>query len=296
VRSVLFSVEFHIAHSLPGTALLEVTESCNECARRTDQQKGGNMTGAKGLVAAMSLVVVLMMSPTESSADDVTLSAGARVGIMAMTSTDITHYHVGKSSSGSFMRTYRVPWSASEVVDDPLAMELKSAGLEPVFLEPTDAFRRQSRSWIISSPLSAKLPRAAMAEIESIISAERLQALVIVAPGTNRNPEAVQGNRLRRLPAYIQGWGFSTSDEPDGITRPVVFNLTQMLLIGQDGNSWDLSFREWGGGFVYEWANFDPGSDLKALSQSEIDELRPVISDVLQRQITRLMPHIQVAG
>ena len=102
---------------------------------------------------------------------------------------------------------------------------------------------------------------------------------------------------LRRLPVYVQGWGFSTSDEPNGIEKPVVFNLVQMLLFGvTTGTNPDLAFREWGGGFVYEWANFEPGADLKTLPPEEIDKFRPVISDVLQRQIGRLMPHMKVAG
>jgi hypothetical protein len=106
----------------------------------------------------------------------------------------------------------------------------------------------------------------------------------------------VAGNRLRKLPVYVQGWGFSTSDEPNGVEKPVVFNLVQMLLFGGGGNNTELAFREWGGGYVYEWANFDPGADLKTLSPEEIDKFRPVISDVLQRQIARLMPHIKAAG
>jgi hypothetical protein len=135
-----------------------------------------------------------------------------------------------------------------------------------------------------------------MEEIQRVITAENLKALVLVAPGPNANPESVAGNRLRRLPVYVQGWGFSTSDEPNGIEKPVVFNLVQMLLFGASGNNLELAFREWGGGFVYEWANFNPGADLKALPPEEIDKFRPVISDVLQRQVGRLMPHLKVAG
>ena len=41
---------------------------------------------------------------------------------------------------------------------------------------------------------------------------------------------------------------------------------------------------------------FNPGADLKTLPPEEIDKFRPVISDVLQRQIGRLMPHIKAAG
>jgi hypothetical protein len=213
-----------------------------------------------------------------------------------MMPTDITHYHVGRNPSGSFMRTYRVPWPASEVIDDPLAGEIKATGLEPVFLDPTEALRKQRQSWIISAPTSVRLPNAAMDEIDRILTAENLKALVIVAPGPNSNPEAVQGNRLRKLPAYVQGWGFSTTDDEGGVAKPIVFNLTQMLLIGKPGNSPQLEFREWGGGFVYEWANFDPGVDLKTLPQTEVDKLRPVLQDVLHRQIGRLMPHLKLAG
>ncbi len=135
-----------------------------------------------------------------------------------------------------------------------------------------------------------------MEEIQRIIAAENLKALIIAAPGPNANPESVSGNRLRKLPVYVQGWGFSTSDEANGVAKPVVFNLVQMLLFGAGGNSIELAFREWGGGFVYEWANFDPGADLKTLPQTELEKFRPVISDVIQRQIGRLMPHLKVAG
>jgi hypothetical protein len=194
------------------------------------------------------------------------------------------------------MRTYRVSWPASEIIDDPLAAQVKSAGFEPVFLDPSDVLRRQARQWIIMTSQAARLPNAAMEEIQRIIAAENLKALIIAAPGPNANPESVSGNRLRRLPVYVQGWGFSTSDEPNGVAKPVVFNLVQMLLFGAAGNNIELAFREWGGGFVYEWANFDPGADLKTLPDTEIDKFRPVISDVLQRQIGRLMPHLKVAG
>jgi hypothetical protein len=254
------------------------------------------VTGAKSFLAACLMAASALGSAAAWAADQLIAAPGARVGIIVMMSTDITHYHVGKASQTSFMRTYRVAWPASEVIDDQLAATLKGAGLEPVFLDPTELLRRQRQSWIISSPLATKLPNAAAEEIGRIMTAENLQGLVIVAPGPNNNPDPVQGNRLRKLPAYVQGWGFSTSDDAGGTTKPVVFNLTQMLLIAKDGNSAEMIMREWGGGFVYEWASFDPGADLKTLPQSEIDKFRPVITDVMQRQIARLMPRLKVAG
>lgn len=254
------------------------------------------MNGLKGFLTACILAVSGVLVSSTAVADDLTVPVGSRIGIIVMMPTDVTHYHVGKNPQGSFMRTYRVTWPVSELIDDPLAAQIKSAGLEPVFLDPSDLLKRQARSWIITAPQAAKMPNVAMEEIQRITASENLKGLIIVAPGPNSNPESVTGNRLRKLPAYVQGWGFSTSDEPNGVAKPVVFNLVQMLLFGASGNNVELAFREWGGGFVYEWANFDPGADLKTLPPEEVEKFRPVISDVLQRQIGRLMPHVKVAG
>ncbi|HVZ32538.1 MAG TPA: hypothetical protein VG963_08930 [Polyangiaceae bacterium] len=283
-------------------SLLRTRSAChkssreNRPARRLVGFGGSSVNGLRRWMTACLAAVGLVLVSGSVAAEDLSLPAGSRIGIIVMMSTDVTHYHVGKVPQGSFMRTYRVPWPIAEIVDDPLAQEIKKAGFEPVVLDPPDQLRRQVRPWFISTSQATRLPNAAMEEIERIITAESLKALVIVAPGPNANPESVAGNRLRRLPVYVQGWGFSTSDEPDGVAKPVVFNLVQMLLFGQDGNDVEFAFREWGGGFVYEWANFDPGADLKTLPAEEIDKFRPVISDVLQRQVGRLMPHIKVAG
>jgi hypothetical protein len=254
------------------------------------------VTGVRRFLAACAVVVGSWVCSTAWAADQLILPAGARVGIIAMMPTDVTHYHVGKTQQASFMRTYRLTWPSTESVDDPIAGMLKGMGFEPVFLDPTELLRRQRQAWIIANPHANKLPKPAEEEIKRILDADNLQGLVIVAPGPNTNPESIQGNRLRRLPSYVQGWGFSTSDEPDGVTRPVVFNLVQMLLIGRNLDAPELIFREWGGAFVYEWPGFQAGVDLKALSPEEISKFRPVIQDIVQRQIGRLSPRLKVAG
>ncbi len=221
------------------------------------------------------------------------IPAGARIGIIDMMSTDVTHFHVGKQPVNSFMRTYRGSWSLADVIDEPLIWTLTNAGFEPVAVQPSDTLRHQRQAWIVSTNESNKLPRACNDELERIMSAENLVALIIVAAGPNTNPESIEGNRLKKLPAYVQGWGFSTSDDPEGTTKPVVFNLTQMLLVQRTPDYTRLGYREWGGGYVYEWSNFSPGTDLKTLPDAEIAKFRPVIADVMKRQIARLMPHIK---
>ncbi len=248
------------------------------------------MTTAKAFLIAG----LLLMSGAAWAADDPPpIPAGARIGIIDMMSSDVTHFHVGKAPVNSFMRTYRGPWSLSEVIDEPLIYTLTNAGFEPVAVQPSDLLRRQRQQWIISTSESNKLPRACNEELDHIMTDQSLVALIIVAAGPNTNPESVDGNRLKKLPNYVQGWGFSTSDEPEGTTKPVVFNLTQMLLVHKTPDNTRLQYREWGGGYVYEWSNFAPGADLKTLPDTEIAKFRPVIADVMKRQIARLMPHIK---
>ncbi|MEP7242351.1 MAG: hypothetical protein ABI885_01550 [Gammaproteobacteria bacterium] len=237
--------------------------------------------------------LLLSLTGAAWGADALPIPAGARIGVMDMMPTDVTHFHVGKTQVTSFMRTYRGDWSAADVIDEPLIWALTNAGYEPVSVQPSDTLRRQRQAWIVDKPQANKLPRDCIEELERVISAQNLSAIIIVAAGPNTSPESVEGNRLRKLPEYIQGWGFSTSDEPDGIAKPVVFNLSQMLLIQKTSDSAKLEYREWGGSYVYEWANFTPGADMKALPPAEIEKFKPVILDVVKRQIGRLMPHLK---
>src|SRR5690349_13694752 len=119
------------------------------------------------------------------------------------------------------MRRYRATWLVSAIMEHPFAAQLKSSGVEPALRAPSDLLRRQARTWIIPTPRTAQVPKAASEEIGRIVGAQNLQALIVVTPGPNSKPEEVAGNRLRRLPGYVQGWGFSTTDGAEGIGKPV---------------------------------------------------------------------------
>jgi hypothetical protein len=244
--------------------------------------------------AIVTVGVLLLTAGTAMGADvALAIPAGGRVGIIDMMMPDVTHFHVGEKQVNSFLHTYRPTWSTADVIDEPLIWSLTNIGLEPVSLQATDLLRRQKRSWIVNNPESRKLSGDCLDELGRLISDENLSALIIVAPGLNTSPESVEGDRMRKLPEYIQGWGFSTSDEPGGLTKPVVFNLTQMLLIGKTTDGVRLEEREWGGAYVYEWANFTVPPDVKVIPEAEIAKLKPVITDVMKRQIARLVPHLQ---
>jgi hypothetical protein len=243
----------------------------------------------------MLLAALAVVAGSSAIAEEMPLAIpkGGRIGIIDMMTPDVTHFHVGATPVKSFLRTYRAGWSVADVIDEPLIWSLTNIGLEPVSLQASELLRRQKQSWIMSNPQKTKLARACLEELQRMMTEDNLSALILVAPGPNSNPESVEGNRLKKLPDYIQGWGFSTSDEIDGITKPVVFNLTQILVVQKTTDGVRLEHREWGGSYVYEWANFTPPADIKALPEAEVAKLKPVIADVMKRQIARVTPQLQ---
>jgi hypothetical protein len=238
--------------------------------------------------------VFLLAGGVASAAElPLAIPAGARVGIIDMMPPDVTHFHIGATAVKSFQRTYRAAWTTADVIDEPLIWSLTNAGLEPVALQASDLLRRQKGDWIVKNPKAGKLPRACLEEMQRVMEENKLSAVIMIAPGPNVDPETVEGDRLKKLPDYIQGWGFSTSDEPGGLTKPVVFNFTQMLLVGKTTDGVRLEHREWGGSYIYDWPNFTVPPDVKAIPDTEVAKLRPVITDVMKRQIARLVPHLQ---
>lgn len=238
---------------------------------------------------------LLMLTSSAATAVELPLAipAGGRIGIINLMTPDVTHFHVGETQLKSFLRTYRATWSVAEVIDQPIILSLTTAGLEPVMLDPPEELRREKHDWIISNPQDSKLSRGCRGELERLIQKQRLSALIIVAPGANTDPLPVEGDVLRKLPEYIQGWGFSTSDEPDGIAKPAVFNLTQILLIQKTTGGVRLEYRDWGGNHVYEWKDFTPPPDIKKIPETEVAKLEPLITNVMKEQIARFMPHLQ---
>jgi hypothetical protein len=222
-----------------------------------------------------------------------TSPAGARIGIIDVVTSDVTHYHIGRGETSSFMHTYRGDWVAADLIDDPLVASLTSAGFEAKVIAPSPELREQRQDWIIDSPRSNKLPRACMKELARIMTEQNFAALVIVAPGANSEPEFVDGDRYSRLPRTLQGIGFSTSDEPIGSVKTAVFDFTQMIVVAKDGKGAAIVARDWDGNRIYEWTDFD-GSNLKSVSDAQIAQLRPLIADAIKKRIaTRLVPHLK---
>ncbi len=231
-----------------------------------------------------------------ADAETLTLHSGARIGIIDLMTTDITHFHTGRGVNNTFMRTYTMRWPLTEQVEQPLTSAIQSAGFVAVPTPATDALRKEREAWFLTTTRANKLNKACAQELTRIATDAKLNAILVVAPGFNDSPQAVEGNRLRQLPEYVQGWGITTQEDASGGLNPVLFNLTQMLLVEVTPEGAKLRYREWGGAYVYDWTSFTPPANLRTLPDTELEKLRPLVSDVLTRQTTRLLTHLARAS
>jgi hypothetical protein len=245
-------------------------------------------------IRAVLIVCLVSLWGTAWGADAPAIPAGSRIGITNLVTNDLRHYHVGRSEVNSFLRTYRTSWGAADLIDDPLITALIGAGFQPVLVPASSELSGERDSWLIQKPKANRMARGAMKEFGRVMVEQDLAALVIVAPGANTDPEFDPRMRLGKLPSSTQGFGFSTSDEPDGVTKPLVFDFTQILLLVRTTDGPRLVLRDWGGGRLHDWPGFDPGANLKTLGDAQLAPLRPVLAEALnQRFTTRLLPSLK---
>jgi hypothetical protein len=245
-------------------------------------------------MTGLRVVLIACLVCLSGGAWGATIPAGGRVGIIDMVTNDVTHFHIGRAEVNNFMRTYRGNWVSADLIDDPLIASLNAAGFQPVAIAPSENLRKERQSWIVEKPRADRLPRGCMKELGRILTEQNLAALIVVAPGANSEPEYVDGDRYSRLPGSMQGFGFSTSDNPIGTTKAGVFDFTQIVVVAKDGDGQALMLRDWGGNRVYDWPGFDPGANIKALTEDQIAQLRPVFTEALKKRIdTRIMPRLK---
>jgi len=218
------------------------------------------------------------------------LHKGARVGIVNMMDAEVTHFHTSKVLAQSFFKTQPVNWQVDSMLSDAVTQRLTELGLVPVAMGASDALMRGRDEFFVNNSVAKGLPREASREFALLAIAERLDALIVLAPGLNNSSQA--GGAVRRgLPDYLRGWGFITGDTNE---KPALFNMTQVLLIGTTPQSAALNAREWGGAYTDEWSDYVPPDNLKQIPLEQLDRLQPPFGRILTRQASRVMDWITV--
>jgi hypothetical protein len=245
------------------------------------------------VVFATCLLVAFSLAGGRASARDPTqllLHKGARVGIVNMMDAEITHFHTSKVLAQSFLKTQLVNWQVESMLNDAVTPRVTQLGLVAVPLGPSDSLLRNRDESFVNNSVAKGLPREIAREFASLAASEHLDGLIVLAPGLNNAAQA-SGAVRRGLPDYLRGWGFITDDAN---SKPQLFNMTQVLLIGITGDTSQLNAREWGGGYADEWADYVPPENPKLVPLEQLDKLQPLFGRILGKQAGRAMDFITV--
>jgi hypothetical protein len=247
----------------------------------------------KVVFAACLLVASSWASPLAVAKDPtlLMLHKGARVGVVNMMDPEVTHFHGSKVLTQSFFKTHLLNWQVDSMLSDAVAPRLMQLELVPVPMGASDGLMRNRDEYFVNNSVVKGLPRDVARQFAQFAAAEKLDALIVLAPGLNNSSQA--GGAVRRgLPDYLRGWGFLTGDTSD---KPELFNMTQVLLIGVTPDGATLHAREWGGGYADVWSDYSAPPDLKKMPLDQLDKLQPLFSRLLARQAGRVMDWIAVA-
>ncbi|MBS0416239.1 MAG: hypothetical protein JSR66_00890 [Proteobacteria bacterium] len=239
---------------------------------------------AAWLLLASSLAVA--REPTQ-----LMLHKGARVGIVNLMDAEITHFHTSKNLSESFFKTLAVNWRVDSMFADAVSQRLTQLELVPVPEGPTDALMHDRDEHFVDNSVAKGLPKELAREFAQLAGQERLDALIVLAPALNNSAQAAGGSYRKDLPDYLRGWGYVTGDPK---ARPVLFNATQVLLIGITPDGAKLQAREWGGPYTDEWADYVAPADPKRPPPEMLDQLQPPFARLLTKQAGRVVDWITV--
>lgn len=234
---------------------------------------------------------------TPSPARDATpliVPRGARIGVISVLDAEVTHFHAAKQVKDTALHTEQVDWSTGTMLMEALRDRMSQLGLVMVPLGVTDELDRARESCFLNGNFEKKLPKDCVAAFEHLGVAERVDAVIALAPGLNNSAHA-GSTRRKDMPEYVRGWGVETGDvdSPDG--KPIIFSMTELLLVAPSADGPVLRGREWGGNYALEWSNYvapaDPKKDLPAQAYSQ---LQPLFAGILGRQVARVMDDLQV--
>lgn len=242
-----------------------------------------------GLTAC--LLVAFSLTASAKDPTQLLLHKGARVGIVNMMDAEITHFHTGKVLAQSFLKTQPVAWQVESMLNDAVTPRLTQLELVPIPMGASDSLMRNRDEYFVNNSVAKGLPREVARQFVQLAASERLDALIVLAPGLNNSSQA-SGAARRGLPDYLRGWGFVTDD---ATPKPALFNMSQVLVIGISPDGALMNAREWGGGYADEWPDYVPPENPKLIPPEQLDKLQPLFGRILGRQAGRAMDYITVS-
>lgn len=247
-----------------------------------------------GIWCVALLLTWSVAAAAKESAPALTLSKGARIGVVNLLDPEVRHYHASNTIQDSFLKTLTVQWAVDAMFLDAVKQQLTQMGLDVVAVNPSEGLVRGRQEFFVDGSVSRGLSVPCADEFTHMAAAEHVDAFVVLVPGLNDSAHA-GSSRRKDLPDYLRGWGFITKAEQPA-AQPAVFNMTQVLLVSGTGGTALLRAREWGGTYTDTWSAYTPPSDLKNIPDTTLDTLKPIFSGLIGRQASRIFDQIYVVG
>ena len=238
-----------------------------------------------------ALVVAIPVSvPASRPLPALALPGGARIGVVNLLDSEVTHFHASRQIENSFLKTYTVTWSVSAMLLAAVKDRLGQLGFTVVPVAAADALRRARESCFLDAALAKGLPKDCGPLYAQLAASSGVSAIIVLGPGRNDSAHA-GGTRHKELPEYLRGWCFVTGG-PEPL--PVLLDLTELLLVGVSGSKAELFGRAWGGDGK-SWTGYQPPPDLKAFSEQQLNQLQPLYGAMLKQQADTALASLQVA-
>jgi hypothetical protein len=242
------------------------------------------------------LALNLMAFIAPAGARDATplrLARGARVGVINLLDAEVTHFHAAKALKDTALHTEPVEWSVYNMLIDALKERAGQMGLVLVPLGATNELDRARENCFLNGNFNKNLPKDCVPAFASLGVAERVDAIIALAPGLNNSTHA-GSTRRKEMQDYVLGWTVETgdTDSPDG--KPMLFSMTELLLVAPSSDGPALRAREWGGSYSLEWTNYVAPAEPKELPPNSYPQLQPLFTAILARQAGRLLDQIEV--
>jgi len=223
------------------------------------------------------------------------LGRGARVGVISLLDAEVTHFHAAKAIRDTALHTELVDWSVPKMLYDALKERAGQLGLVLVPLSATEELDRARESCFLNGNFNKNLPKDCVAGFEHLGLAERVDAVIALAPGLNNSVHA-GSTRHKEMQDYVRGWTVETGDNesPDG--KPTLLSMTELLLVAPSTDGPVLRGREWGGNYTLEWSSYVPPANPKELPPNSYPQLQPLFATILARQAGRLLDQIEVGN
>lgn len=243
---------------------------------------------------AIGLAGILLVSPMVSAKDKTptAIPKGAQIGVVNLMDADVVHYHAARDTAENFLKLHPVNWPIDDMLNDSLRDQLKQLGLTPVPVAASDALLHSREDCFVNMPLAKGMPKGwpknCATPLMQLAASAGVSTLIVLAPGLDNSAHAGSSNH-DGLSETLRGWGFFTRGSASAQDKPLLFSETELLLIGVTPEGATLLARKWGGTLTIQWESYTRPEDPKAVSPTQLDELKPLFAAVLTRQAKEML-------